>query len=88
VRVELGGGRALHDLYSTYRHFWQVLYQCSAGVSSTHTGVIYAFINPNPASKSCHTHMIFSMQTFQVDFLPFYSDHKKLTHLGGFLLPC
>lgn len=88
MRVELGGGRALHNFYSTYRHFWQILYKCSAGVSSTSTGVIYAFITPNPASKSCHWHTSFSMQTFQVNFLPFYSHHKKLTHLSGFLLPC
>lgn len=77
----------LHDLYSTYRHFWQILYKRSAGVSSTSTGVIYDFITPNPASKSCHSHTSFSMQTFQVNFLPFYSDCKELTHLSGFLLP-
>lgn len=88
VRVELGEGRVLHDLYSTCRHFWQILYKCSTGVSSTSTGVIYAFITPNPASKSCHSHTSFSMQTFQVNFLPFYSNHKKPTHLGGLLLPC
>lgn len=88
VRVELGGGRALHELYLTYRHFWQILYKHSAGVSSTSIGVIYAFITPNPASKSCHSHTSFSMQTFQINFLSFYSDHKKLTPLAGFPLPC
>lgn len=50
--VGRGGGRAFHDLYSTCRHLWQILYKCSAGVSSTSTGVIYAFITPNPASRS------------------------------------
>lgn len=34
-----------------------------------------------------HTHR-FSMQASQVNFLPFYCSHKKLTHLCGFLLPC
>lgn len=81
MRVELGGGRALHNLYLTYRHFWQILYKRSADVSSTSTGVIHAFITPNPASRPCHPHTSFSMQTFQVNFLPFYSNHKKLTHL-------
>lgn len=77
------GGRAFHDLYSTYRHFWQILYKLSTGVSSTSTSVIYAFITPNPASKSSHWHTSFSMQTSQVNFLPFHSSHKKLTHLRG-----
>lgn len=85
---EGGGGRAFHDLYSTYRHFWRILYKCSAGVSSTSTGMIYAFITPNPASRSFPFTHHFSMQASQVNFLSFYSSHRKLTHLCGFLVLC
>lgn len=72
VRVKLGGGRVLHELYLTCRHFWEILYKRPAGVSSTSTGVIYAFITPTPASKSCHSCTSFSKQIVQVNFLPLY----------------